>query len=177
VSPSAWRRRSGDVPAPARTNTVKAAVVNGWDVWPTVGLIVCLLERPTRLFRAKRIFSVRRANRVSNHFPVPLELGPVRAPGFILRVPVSFPVPCLSDVGSTEEPDACRAGVITKTNVVNLTIQVSRRFLGKQGKGHAPPAADRPTPHPESPRRDIRLDPRRRQRTTGSAEDTSQGAC
>src|SRR5208337_4375517 len=35
-SPSAWRRRSGDVPAPARTSEVRATVVNGWDVRPTL---------------------------------------------------------------------------------------------------------------------------------------------
>jgi hypothetical protein len=40
ASPSAWRRRSGNGPAPARTNTVKAAVVNAWAVRPTLERIV-----------------------------------------------------------------------------------------------------------------------------------------
>jgi hypothetical protein len=39
-SPGAWRRRSGDGPAPARTNTVKATVVSGWDIRPTLARIV-----------------------------------------------------------------------------------------------------------------------------------------
>jgi hypothetical protein len=47
-SPSAWRRRFGEVTATARTNTVKAAVVNSWDVWLTLELILCLLKRPAR---------------------------------------------------------------------------------------------------------------------------------
>jgi hypothetical protein len=39
-SPSAWRRRSGEGPAPARTNTVNAAVVIGGDVRPTLERLV-----------------------------------------------------------------------------------------------------------------------------------------
>src|SRR5262245_4785350 len=38
--PSAWRRRSGEVKAPARTNTGKAAVVSGWEIRPTLERIV-----------------------------------------------------------------------------------------------------------------------------------------
>ena len=33
---SAWRRRAGDVPAPARTSEVRATVVDGWEVRPTL---------------------------------------------------------------------------------------------------------------------------------------------
>ena len=35
--PSARRRRSGHGPAPTRTSQVRATVLNGWDVQPTLG--------------------------------------------------------------------------------------------------------------------------------------------
>ena len=48
-------------------------------------------------------------------------------------------------------------------------------FDGMQG--HAPLAADDRTPQPECPRRDIRLDPRRREGTTCAADVLSPGTC
>jgi hypothetical protein len=55
--------------------------------------------------------------------------------------------------------------------LVRTTARGVHRSLTSNGaKGDAPHAADQRTPQPEFPQRDIRLDPRRRDGTTGATD-------
>jgi hypothetical protein len=76
--------------------------------------------------------------------------------------------------GQTSRKRGPRAG----STIVGVGGQITLNpnlFDGKQG--HGPHAADRRTPQPECPRRDIRLDPRRREGTTCAADVLSPGTC